>query len=95
MMMICCFMSLSTLFKSYRDDGRVITKGSVQWNTLQSRAESHFQLVSNLGPCSPSRKNETNISKCHLLKFLPSMLGVFGQDEKQQKGYLSIIRFVE
>ena len=30
MMMIWCFTSLSTLFKSYQDDGRVIMKGSVQ-----------------------------------------------------------------
>ena len=27
---VSCFMSLSTLFKSFRDDGRVIMEGSVQ-----------------------------------------------------------------
>ena len=32
-MIIWCFTSLSTLFKSYWDYGRVIMKGSVQWTT--------------------------------------------------------------
>ena len=31
MMMVWCFMSLSTLFKSNQDDRRVIIKGSAQW----------------------------------------------------------------
>ena len=30
MMMVWCFVPLSTLFKSYQDDGRVIMKGSEQ-----------------------------------------------------------------
>ena len=30
--MVWGFMSFSTLFKSYRDDGRMIMKGSVQWS---------------------------------------------------------------
>ena len=34
MMMVWCFTSLSTWFKSYLDDGRVILKGSVQWSTI-------------------------------------------------------------
>ena len=29
-MMVWCFMSISTLFKSYGDNGRLIIKGSVQ-----------------------------------------------------------------
>ena len=36
---VSCFMSLSTLFKSFRDDGRVIMEGSVQWSTVQRWAE--------------------------------------------------------
>ena len=34
LMNVWCCTSLSTLFKSYRDDGRVIMKGSVQWHTV-------------------------------------------------------------
>ena len=30
LMMIWCFTSLLTLFKSYQDDGRMIMKGSLQ-----------------------------------------------------------------
>ena len=30
-----CFTSLSTFFKSYRDDGRMIIKGFVQWCAVQ------------------------------------------------------------
>ena len=33
LMMVWYFTPLSTLFKSYRDDGRVIMKGSMQWST--------------------------------------------------------------
>ena len=36
MMMILMFTALSTLFKSYHDDGRVIMKGSEQKSALQS-----------------------------------------------------------
>ena len=39
MVMAWYFTSLSTLFKSYRDDGRVIMKGSVEWIAIQSWAE--------------------------------------------------------
>ena len=35
----CCFISLSTSFKSSLDDGRMIMKGSVQWSIIQSWAE--------------------------------------------------------
>ena len=35
MMIILRFTSLSTLFKSYQDDGRVIMKGSVQQSAVQ------------------------------------------------------------
>ena len=34
MIMIWCFTSLSTLFKSYRDAGRMIMKSSVQLNAF-------------------------------------------------------------
>ena len=30
------YMSLLTLFKSYRDNGKIIMKCSLQWNTIQS-----------------------------------------------------------
>ena len=39
MMMVWCFTSRPTLFKSYQDNGRMIMKGSVPWNTVQSWAE--------------------------------------------------------
>ena len=32
--MICNFTSFSTVFQSYQDDGRMIMKGSVQWNPV-------------------------------------------------------------
>ena len=41
-------MSLSTLFKSYWYDGRMIMNGSTQWSAIQSKAEFHFQCDSNL-----------------------------------------------
>ena len=44
------FTSLSTLFKSYRDNGSVIMKGSMQWSANQSWAEFHLQCDSNPGP---------------------------------------------
>ena len=31
---ICDFISFSTVFQAYQDDGRMIMKGSVQWNTV-------------------------------------------------------------
>ena len=34
MMMIWYFKSVSTVFKSYQDHGRVIMKGSVQWSAM-------------------------------------------------------------
>ena len=46
-MMTWCFTSLSTLFKSYRDDRRVIMKGPVQSNAIQSWAEFCHQGDSN------------------------------------------------
>ena len=36
MMMICGFTSLSTLFSSYRENGRAIMKGFVKWSIVQS-----------------------------------------------------------
>ena len=42
-----CFMSLSTLSMSHRDNGRLIMKGSVQWSIVQSWAEFHLQQDSN------------------------------------------------
>ena len=32
--MTCEFTFFSTVFKSYQDDGRVIMKGCVQWNSV-------------------------------------------------------------
>ena len=32
--MICDFTSFSTVFQSYQDDGRMITKGCEQWNPV-------------------------------------------------------------
>ena len=32
--MICDFTSFSTVLQSYQDDGRMIMKGCVQWNTV-------------------------------------------------------------
>ena len=32
--MVCDFTSLSTLFQSYQNDGRVIMKSCVQWNPV-------------------------------------------------------------
>ena len=32
--MTCDFMSFSTVFQLYEDDGRVIQTGSVQWNPV-------------------------------------------------------------
>ena len=42
MMMIWCFMSLSTLFKSYRDDKRVMIKSSVEWGGSNEYSQSMF-----------------------------------------------------
>ena len=42
--MIWSFISLSTLFKPYRDDGRVIMKGSVQWSTIQKWISSENRV---------------------------------------------------
>ena len=47
MMMIWCFKSLSTLFKSYWAGGRMIMKGSVQRSAVQSWAELSLQQDSN------------------------------------------------
>ena len=32
--MTCDFTSFSTVFQSYQDDGRLIMKGCVQWNSI-------------------------------------------------------------
>ena len=32
--MTCDFTSFSTVFQSYQDDGRLIMKGCVQWNSV-------------------------------------------------------------
>ena len=32
--MTCDFMSFSTVFQSYQDDGQMIMKGCVQWNPV-------------------------------------------------------------
>ena len=46
--MVWCFTPLSTLFKSYWDDRRLIMKGFVQWSIIQSWAEFCVQRDSNL-----------------------------------------------
>ena len=43
MMKVLCFTSLSTLYISYPDNGKVIMIGSVQWSTVQSWAEFCLQ----------------------------------------------------
>ena len=43
-----CFMSLSTLIRSYWDDTGVIMKSSVQWITVQSWAEFCLQRESKI-----------------------------------------------
>ena len=53
MMMVWCFTSLSTLFKLYWDNGRMIMKGSVWWSFVQSWTEFRLQQDSNPGPCDP------------------------------------------
>ena len=35
----CDFTSLSTVFQSYQDDGRMIMKGCVQWNPVYGSSE--------------------------------------------------------
>ena len=32
--MVCAFMSFSTVFQSYQDNGQMIMKGCVQWNSI-------------------------------------------------------------
>ena len=54
MIMIWCFTSFSTLYKSYRDDGRVIIKGSVQLRDIQWCAD--FCLWRDLNPESHDQK---------------------------------------
>ena len=53
MMMVWFFMSLLTLFKSYREYGRVIIKSSTQWSAIQSWDEFGLQQDSNSGSCNP------------------------------------------
>ena len=43
----------STVFQSFRDDGRVNMKGSVQWSAVQVREESRLQRDSNPRPRDP------------------------------------------
>ena len=44
------FTSLSTVFQSYRDDGRANMKGSVQWSAVYVREESLLKRDSNPRP---------------------------------------------
>ena len=48
------FTSLSTLFKSYWDNGRMMMNRFVQWSTVQSWAELCLQQDSNPWPCDHS-----------------------------------------
>ena len=68
--MIWCFTSLSTLStlsKSYRDDGRVTMKGSVQWSTVQPWAV--FCLQQYLPWTSCSEVGSANHSAPRMLLF--------------------------
>ena len=42
------YIPKSSLFKSYWDDRRVMTKSSVQWSAVQSWVELHLELDSSL-----------------------------------------------
>ena len=48
-MMTCDFMSFSTVFQSYLDDGRLIMKGCVQWSLFAVEKIS-TQVGIELGP---------------------------------------------
>ena len=47
--MSCDFTSFSTVFQSYRDNGWVIMKGYVQWNSVYDEKD-HLKLGSNPAP---------------------------------------------
>ena len=47
------FIIPSTVFQSFRDDGRVNMKGSVQWSPVKVWEESPLQRDSNLRPLDP------------------------------------------
>ena len=49
----CGFTSLSTVFQSYKDDGRVSMKGTLQWSAVYVRKESRLQQDSNPRPSDP------------------------------------------
>ena len=44
----CDFMSPSTLFQSYQDDGSVIMIGSVQWDLIYGWKDFHLKWGLNL-----------------------------------------------
>ena len=48
--MVWCFTSLSTLLKSYPDNGRVIMKGSVQWSTISHGMNSISSWIQTCNP---------------------------------------------
>ena len=50
MTMIWCLRSLSTLFKSYRDDGSMMMKGPAQWCAVKTGAEVRLHRNSNPRP---------------------------------------------
>ena len=49
-LMIYIFISFSTMFQSYQDNGRVIMKGCVPWNLMYGGKDFHFHCESNAGP---------------------------------------------
>ena len=66
-MKIWCFTSLSTLFKSYQDNGRVIMKGSEQRGFLQSGAEFRLKRDSNPGLHEPKLEALTILAPWHFM----------------------------
>ena len=40
--MICDFTSFSTVFQSYQEDGWVIMKGCVQWNSVNPKVLKYW-----------------------------------------------------
>ena len=49
MMMTYEFTSFSTVFQSYQDDGGMIMKGCVQWNSVYGRKDFRLERGSNPG----------------------------------------------
>ena len=79
LIMIWCFTSFSTLFKLYRDDGRVIMKGSVHRRSVSQ--ELNFKLGT-----SWSKSGGLNIqpSKCFIYCMESLPLGVVADETTEE-----------